>query len=63
MKHAKRKHAQLPLDRPMEAGMQSSPAGMREGVSSATPGLAAQESRASMGISSPSLTPRSPIRP
>lgn len=36
---------------------------MRPGVSSATPRPAAQESRASMGISRPGLAPRSPIRP
>lgn len=55
------KEETCPLDPQVEAGVQSSPLGMREGVSSATPRPAAQESRASMGISRPGLTPWSPI--
>lgn len=45
------------------SGVRSSPAGMREGVSSATPRPAAHESRASTRSRRPGLAPRPPILP
>ncbi|KAL6060931.1 hypothetical protein STEG23_012504 [Scotinomys teguina] len=60
---AERNDAQWPPDPPVEAGKRSSPAGMREGVSSATPRPATQESRASTGSSRLGLAPPPPIRP